>query len=419
MKIALIPFYSALHPDFALEEVHHEIFGALRKRNEITLFHPGQTPPDDQDLTLVLIASGGTEGEFLRHFETMPRPVYLLTDGKHNSLAASLEISAWVRQQGEACEIIHGSGVEVTRRVEDIAAVEQAFRRFSTMTLGFVGRPSDWLIASNVDSPSLGSHWGIRTRDVELAELYERIDHADPARAEEVADTIAARSEQMVEPSRPVLVQAAAIYLGLKQLVTDFKLDALSLRCFDLIDRYRNTGCLALALLNDEGIMAGCEGDQQALVSVVAANAVTGEIPFQANPAGVDSNANRVDFAHCMIATRLVGQFRLRSHFESGMGVAIEGAYPTGPVTVLRLGHPDLSVGWYSQGIMEQQLVSDDRCRTQIRLHLDEDVRYFLDHPVANHHIIIPGHWKTRFAELFRRGGVHFVHSASAAEQSV
>ena len=38
-------------------------------------------------------------------------------------------------------------------------------------------------------------------------------------------------------------------------------LDAVTVRCFDLLDDPGTSGCLALASLNDDGIVAGCEGD--------------------------------------------------------------------------------------------------------------------------------------------------------------
>jgi hypothetical protein len=49
----------------------------------------------------------------------------------------------------------------------------------------------------------------------------------------------------------PVIQQALPganrIYRGLKQLVEDYQLQGLTLRCFDLLTSMKNTGCLALA----------------------------------------------------------------------------------------------------------------------------------------------------------------------------
>jgi L-fucose isomerase-like protein len=366
-------------------------------------------------MVLVFVASGGTEGQFVEHFTELPRPVYLLTDGKHNSLAASLEISAWVRDQGTHAEILHGEPEQVVDRIEAIAAVEHALRRIAGMNIGFVGKPSDWLVASSIDRARVGDRLQLQFDDVPLEELYEWIDAASIDEAEAVATETQRASQASVEPTRAALVEAAKIYVGLRDLVRDRGLSALSLRCFDLIGRYNNTGCLALARLNDEGIVAGCEGDQQALLSVLLSQELTGEVPFLANPAGIDVERNRIDFAHCMIPTRAVRSFVLRSHFESGVGVAIDGELPEGPVTVVRMGRGDLSLGWYSEGRLVGRGRREDRCRTQAALELDRSVRYFLEHPVANHHVVVPGRWGARFDELFKRVGVSFAGSAEVS----
>jgi L-fucose isomerase-like protein len=311
-----------------------------------------------------------------------------------------------VRIEGERCEILHGEPAAVSARLGDLAAVEKTMAVLAGSRFGFIGAPSDWLIASSVDRDALHTRFGAETEDVDLEELYRYIDAVDRTEARAVAADVRVRSAEVVEPDEDALEQAAVIYLGLRALVEDRGLTAVTLRCFDLVSRYRNTGCLALALLNDEGIMAGCEGDQQALFTVVTANALTGEIPFLANPAAIDTASNALEIAHCMVATRVVNAFRLRSHFETGMGVAIEGEYARGAVTIARIGGADLSRGWVSEAVTEGAEHSEERCRTQLRLALDKEVRYFLERAVANHHVAVGGRWASRFDAFFARAGI-------------
>ncbi|MFO8065383.1 MAG: fucose isomerase [Spirochaetia bacterium] len=412
MTIDIIPFSSPLHPGFDFRTVHRELFSALEAQHDIRITDADaeddeRTPQaSPADLRVILVASGGTENSFVEHWERLPRPVYLLTDGKHNSLAASLEISAWVRGRGEHCEILHGDPERVARRLDSLAAVERTLGVLGESRLGFIGEPSDWLIASSVDRAALRERFGTETEEIALDELYRYIDEVPAEEARAVASEVEGRSTAVVEPSSEAIEQAATIYLGLKQLIGDRHLSAITLRCFDLVTKYRNTGCLALALLNDEGIMAGCEGDQQALFTVVAAHALTGEVPFLANPASLDIEHNAVEIAHCMVATQSVGSFRLRSHFETGLGVAIEGEYEGDDLTIARVGGEDLSVAWVSEASTEHAEHSEERCRTQLRLRLDEDVSYFLEAAVANHHVAVGGRHRDRFRAFFTRAGM-------------
>ena len=66
---------------------------------------------------LVFVASGGSEGIFKEGYERIcKKPCYILTSGESNSLAASMEILSFLKQQGKRGEILHGS-------VEDVAAL--------------------------------------------------------------------------------------------------------------------------------------------------------------------------------------------------------------------------------------------------------------------------------------------------------
>ena len=59
-----------------------------------------------------------------------------------------------------------------------------------------------------------------------------------------------------------------------------------------MIEKLGTTGCLALALLNDEGIPAGCEGDLQSIFTLLIAKTLTGQAGFMANPAFINDDLN-------------------------------------------------------------------------------------------------------------------------------
>ena len=108
----------------------------------------------------------------------------------------------------------------------------------------------------------------------------------------------------------------------------DHNLDALTLRCFDLVLQDRATGCLALAQLNDDGVTAGCEGDIPSVLGLLWARLLTGRPGWMANPARVDAGRGRLVLAHCTVPISLVTGYTLRSHFESGLGAAVQGDCP-------------------------------------------------------------------------------------------
>ncbi|MCF0178611.1 MAG: fucose isomerase, partial [Bacteroidales bacterium] len=153
------------------------------------------------------------------------------------------------------------------------------------------------------------------------------------------------------------------------------------------------TGCLALALLNDNGIVAGCEGDEQTLFTMLLCKAVTGSPGFMCNPSQIDKDSNSILLAHCTIGLNQTSGYKLRSHFESGIGVAIQGEMPEETYTVLKCGGKNLDQLFASRAELIENTDFNNVCRTQIRLRLDASADYFLSHPIGNHHVIVKGDW--------------------------
>lgn len=347
-------------------------------------------------LDLIYVRTGGAEGIFKGLLpEMIARGVekyYLLTSGKSNSLAASLEILSYLRQQGLKGEVLHGSPEYIRHRIDILETVDNARKALQGARIGVIGQPSDWLISSHADSMAVMDRLGVRIVEVPMEELLQEI-----ARAE---GSPAPSEVEMAPAVRAAYPGAVQIYNALKVLVEKYRLSAFTLRCFDLLTTVGNTGCLALASFNSDGIPAACEGDVPALLSMMISNALTGICGFQANPARIDTESGRVLFAHCTIPFNMVGNWKYDTHFESGIGVGIHGEFPEGPVTLFKVsGKVDRYFA--CEGRLLYNQYEDNLCRTQVALKISpESARYFLTNPIGNHHIIIPGNCKELIDQL-------------------
>ena len=346
-------------------------------------------------IDLIFVRTGGTEGLFkallpqLRH---SGGHFHLLTSGKSNSLAASLEILSYLKQQGLEGEIIHGSEAYIRQRVDLLRQAAAARLRLRNSCLGVIGKPSDWLIASDVDRERVYERLGISLKDIPMDELLRRF--------EKLSFDETWPEQSMTPEVRKAYPDAVRIHRALRSLAADFGLNGLTLRCFDLLTALHNTGCLALARLNAEGIPAGCEGDIPALLTLAVVQAALGRPGFQANPARIDPGSGEVLFAHCTIGLSLVDDYAFDTHFESGIGVGIRGHFPEGPVTVYKLSG-DLERRFIAEGEVIGNQAECDLCRTQVIVRLEPgDARRFLTDPIGNHHILIPGHHRGLLEEI-------------------
>ena len=404
MDIAVYTLTSELHDAKSVDSTTKDFLESLQLLDALKL--DDYSDYGSHTLSLIYVRTGGTEGIFKRMLPSLlqstNRPFYLLTSGKSNSLAASLEILSFLRQNGFLGEVIHGSTTYMEQKIALLYQVEQAIRQLATTRLGVIGQPSDWLISSNVDYALIKERLGIELIDVQMDDVLKRLEVEAQASVKELLEL--ERLKGIPEKIRASLSGAIRIYQALKYIVEDDSLDGFTIRCFDLLSAVHNTGCLALAQLNADGIVAGCEGDIPAMLTMRIGKAVTGVSGFQANPASIDVEKGELVFAHCTIPLNMVQHFDLDTHFESGIGVGIRGYMQEGPVTVFKVAG-NLSRYFVEEGLLIANQAKPNLCRTQqvIRLTHPERVNYFLNEPIGNHHIILPGHCKALLDAVFAK----------------
>ena len=353
-----------------------------------------------EELSLIYVRTGGTEGLFQEVFANLDGPILLLTSGKSNSLAASMEILSFLNQQGRSGEIIHGSVSYIAERIKVLAQVAKARKALHGSRLGVIGKPSDWLISSTPDASALYEKLGIELVDVPISELVDEYHLTDFGQGSEVADKARAEFESHAPAALHKYSEGAfKIYCALKTLIKRYELNGLTLRCFDLLDTLHNTGCLALAMLNAEGIPAGCEGDVPALITMAVGQALTGTCGFQANPSHIDPQSGEILLSHCTVPMNMIGKYSFNTHFESGIGIAIHGELPVGDCTLFKLSG-DLSRSFCAKADLLSNQYGNHLCRTQIIVRPENHrsvTEYFLNDPIGNHHIIFTGDHKEIF----------------------
>ncbi len=397
MNIAVYTLTSTLHDPQAIDTLTKEFLTSLN----VPYILKGDDFSDygSHDLNLIFVRTGGTEGIFQQMMPTLVEksdaPFYLLASDKSNSLAASLEILSHLRQQGKQGEILHGNPEYIASRIQLLCQVESAVKRLRHCRLGVIGKPSDWLIASQVDAECVRQRLGIELLDIPMVELLDTLATTPESSSTEHSD---------IPTVNEALPDACRIYEALKTVVQKHGLQGFTIRCFDLLDAVHNTGCWALAKLNAEGYIAGCEGDVPTMLTMMLLRALTGSSSFQANPASIHPETGEILFAHCTIPFDMVQRYELDTHFESGIGVGIRGFVPEGPVTICKVSG-DLSRAFVAEGELVRSQTKPDLCRTQlvVRFANPSDTEYFLTNPIGNHHVIVVGQHAEALKALLRR----------------
>jgi L-fucose isomerase-like protein len=97
----------------------------------------------------------------------------------------------------------------------------------------------------------------------------------------------------------------------------------------------------------------------------------------------------------------MADKYYFDTHFESGLGVGIRGIIREGEATIFKLSGDGHNY-FVSGGEIMKNLKENNLCRTQVRLKLKQDVKYFLQESIGNHHLICRGDYIKLVKEFFR-----------------
>lgn len=384
MKINIFPIVSNLHELNLINEETKNLLNYIKKELNADINICKIDELYNSDLALILIQSGGSEQIFLNNLTKLKEPYYLLTYGSNNSLAASLEILSYIKDRNLKGEVIHGSNSYVTRRIKELSF------KLKPKTLGVIGRPSDWLIASDINYEDALSLYNITLKDISINEVineYNKIEFKDI-----LLD---------VKNDKLNLNDAKKLTLVLQKIKDKYNLSGLTIRCFDLLNPIHTTACLGLAYFNSLGIVSACEGDIPSLISMYLVNELFNKPSFMANPSRIDIINKKMIFAHCTVPLNMTKSYKLDTHYESNIGVAIKGEMKEDVITIFKLSR-NLKDYFVTSGKIIKNLNENNLCRTQIEVEVDNNIEYFLNRPYGNHHIIFYGNYVKEINDFFK-----------------
>lgn len=367
LKINLIAF-----PD-APKELILKGEEILKNKFQNIDFEIGNSNPD-----ALFILSGGSENQAKNILKNQKR-ILILAMSENNSYAAATEIKAFCNQN-HIDSVIYNINQEedIAAQINSYHTCITALNEISKYKIGLIGEVSEWLIASDIHADILNTKLGLQIQKIDWNEF--------PAYS-----TFPVNKDFLnhFKDSGFQLDDSSRVYNLLQEIIKQRKLNAITVECFPLVKKHAVTACLGLSNLNTLGIPAGCEGDITSITGKIVVKELTGQIPWMANIAAIEDD--KVFFAHCTIATDLVSNYKINTHFETNEGTAVQGQFKSETATVFRLNNA-LNKAFISFGEIVERPEREDSCRTQIKIKIPaQDIQKLKDNPLGNHHLILPG----------------------------
>jgi L-fucose isomerase-like protein len=385
MKIALIAFPGAS------EEV-------IKRGEEILKSKLGSIniKIDNTEPEALFVISGGSENHAKSILQNSKR-MLILAMTENNSYAAASEIKSYCNQNSIDSILYNiDNEVNLLDKIQNYIKSNNALNNLSKTKIGLIGEVSEWLISSNISKEILKEKLGLELEKVSWNDFpkYDTFP-VNPDFLEHFSD-----SDFDLEDS-------SRVYNLLHDVITKKQLDAITVECFPLVQESKVTACLALSLFNTKTIAAGCEGDITSIAGKLIVKELTNQVPWMANLAGIEED--KVFFAHCTIATDLVSDFKINTHFETNEGTAVQGNFKSEQVTIFRLNN-ELNKAFVSYGRIVERPERNDSCRTQIKVEIPTtDIQKLKNNPLGNHHLILPGDQKELIEYFCKLTGLELV----------
>jgi len=323
----------------------------------------------DVDVIVLYPLTGGTENP-LKEFAYYRKPIILFGDPFNNSIAAAIELREYFRDRLIPASLVKTFD-ELKAAILGYEDMGEILDKFLGFRLGLIGRTSVWLINEKFELPYV---------HISLKKFYEYYESITEAEGWKAIEKIIAKAKEIKEPQREDLVRAGRIYVTLKKIIEDYNLDGLAIGCFEMLNKLKATPCLALAMLNAEGIPVACEGELNSLLGMMLIKKFFDKPAFMGNITGYGES--HIILAHC--TAPLISDYILRSHFESEKGVGVAVSLPKGKASLLKIRGRKAVVAGVE--VVEQER-SEHRCRTQMKLKIEE-AKDFIDGTIGNHHLL-------------------------------
>ena len=291
-------------------------------------------------------------------------------------------------------------------RVRIFARAAHARRRLQQTRIGLVGYASMGMYSGTFDHLLMRFRIGPEIEHADSYSIIRRIEAIEKKRCAPVIARLRKRARITDGVTEDHLQTVVRIYLALKDWAGERHLDAICFKCqYEFSQEYGMVGCVPLALLASDGIVAACEGDIPLIVSMIIQRYLTG----QAIPYGdvLDRVDNRLLFSSCGFApfetASSPGDIEIRPailpYFK---GVTNSFVLKPGPVTVLRLSE---GIGSYRLTYGTGTGLPTERRQgwaPALEVELDGDADDFLAQVTTQHYSIAYGDLSREIESLAR-----------------
>ncbi len=325
-------------------------------------------------------------------------------------------IAASLKNLEKDCCVVSGDTEDgfVYKKLFSYSHAAMLKNRMRGKRIGYIGHKPSIMYSMESDEFMLDRKFGVTLKTIPTEDFYRKAGQISETQIKEKWKEISEKAGVIKVREKDAL-ESVRYYLAAKRQIEENGLLGYSINCFP---RLKARICLAVALLNDDGIGAGCEGDINSTIWMTAASMLTGKAAFNGDFLRVYGEQNSILFSHCGAGAFSLAKDKkdicLKCSAETDDGLAVfYKTEPRGKMTLVNmvLGIQNMRVSVLS-GHMREDCSGYEGTPTLIRF--DGDVRDMPDKLAqrgAGHHWVgIQGEWANTIGLLARMVKLDYEH---------
>ncbi len=205
--------------------------------------------------------------------------------------------------------------------------------------IGYVGGHPKILSSLTADEIMIKKIFGITIHNFGNEDIFLESEKIQPAESQEIWLDIKSKAGK-IDVEEDLGIMTSSIHAYLLKLVKENTLDAISINCFPHL---KGNVCIPIALLNDLGIPAACEGDLDSTILMYIQYHLSGRAVSNGDQLRIynlDKPENSMMFSHCGAGAFSLAadknEITIHADYETGQGVAVyfPERIPEGEVTI-------------------------------------------------------------------------------------
>jgi len=343
-------------------------------------------------------------------------PQFVNDEGKRDSTGSFVALSVLkgtLDRVGYTYTWIAGlpDGEDALEKAARFARTAMALRALRRSAVGLIGYASMGMYPGTFDHALLRKEIGPEVIHIDTSTLIGKMGQVTEKQRRAVLERLEGEAAIDSSARSDHLDKVARMSVALEDLVEEHRLDAVDLKCqYELSQDYGCTGCVALSMLADRGVVAGCEGDVPTTITQAMLSALTGETTTYGdlldweNGEALISPCGYAPFGLC--ANKPV----IRDIAHPGFsGLITSSVLKPGTITLARLAE---TRGGYRMQVLVGETAPTELRQGRfpaIRVKLEESIDEILENMSGQHFAVAYGDQSEDLRELCRYLGIEYI----------